>query len=123
MHELSITESVLNTAVQYAVKEKAKKVTDINLVIGDLSSIVDESVQFYWDIISKDTLCEKAKLHFEHIPASIQCLDCNYHFSLQHELIPCPQCSSMNIKILGGDEFRMESIEIEKEAQTEVVDS
>jgi hydrogenase nickel incorporation protein HypA/HybF len=123
VHELSVTESILNTALRYAVKEKALKVTDINLVVGDLSSIIDESVQFYWDILSKETICEKARLHFRHIPASIQCLNCDHKFILQHELIPCPQCSSMNIQILGGDEFKMDSIEIEKEGQKEVAKS
>jgi hydrogenase nickel incorporation protein HypA/HybF len=113
VHELSITESILNTAIKYAQKEKAHKVTDINLVIGDLSSIVDDSVQFYWEIISKGTICEDSILHFQRIPTTVLCQDCQNHYQLEHDLIPCPQCSGTNIKILSGDDFKMESIEIQ----------
>lgn len=115
MHELSITESILSTALKYANAQNAHHVTDIYLIIGDLSSIVDESVQFYWDMISKSTICEKAKLHFNHLKAEIECQNCKKHYFLEHDLEPCPNCSSMNIKIISGDEFRMESIEIEKD--------
>ncbi len=47
------------------------KVTDIYLRLGQLSSIVDESVQFYWDVISQGTLAEGAQLHFTHVPAAL----------------------------------------------------
>lgn len=113
MHELSVTESVLKIACKHAEKAQADRVTDIHLVIGQLSSIIDESVQFYWDIISKDTLCEHAKLHFEHVPAELICLDCDHQYSLAKTLMPCPQCSSSRIRVLAGDEFHLESIEIQ----------
>jgi len=114
VHELSITESILETTLKYGKKENAQKVTDIYLAIGDLSMIIDDSIQFYWDIISENTICEKAKLHFNRIPANILCQDCGQEYSLTSELIPCPKCHGMNLKILSGDEFRMESIEIQK---------
>ena len=42
MHELSVTESVLEIACRHAEKAQASRVTDIYLEIGRLSSIVDE---------------------------------------------------------------------------------
>ena len=113
MHELSVTESILNAALTHAQKANATRVTDLNLVIGTLSSIVDDSVQFYWEMISKGTLCEGSQLHFKRINARLRCLDCNSEYELESELQPCPNCGSMNIKILSGDEFRLESIEIQ----------
>ena len=114
MHELAVTESVLEIACKHAEKAQAKKVTDIYLVIGKLSSIVDDSVQFYWDVISKDSLCEGAKLHFKRLPAELICLDCDTKYTLDEELIPCPNCSSANIRVVSGDEFNLESIEIQR---------
>jgi hydrogenase nickel incorporation protein HypA/HybF len=114
MHELSVTESVLEIACKHAQKAQATRVTDIYLVIGRLSSIVDDSIQFYWDIISKDTLCEEAELHFKRIPAKLLCLDCKHEYHLAGELVPCPNCNSPRIRVLSGDEFHLESIEIQR---------
>ena len=114
MHELPVTESVLEIACRHAEKAQATRVTDIYLVIGQLSSIIDDSVEFYWDIISKDTLCENAKLHFKRLPAKLVCLDCGHNYQLNSELEPCPKCHSAHIRVLSGDEFQLESIEIER---------
>ncbi len=114
MHELSVTESVLEIACKHAEKAQAKKVTDIFLEIGRLSSIIDDSVQFYWDIISKDTLCEDAKLHFKRVPAQLICTECSHEYTLEEELMPCPNCGSARIKVLSGDEFNLDSIEIQR---------
>ncbi len=114
MHELAVTESIINIALEYANKAGAKRVTDVYLVIGRLSSIIDDSVQFYWEIISKDTICANALLHFERKPANLICLDCGNEFELNEELTPCPSCGSAKIKVITGDEFSLDSIEIEK---------
>lgn len=114
MHELSVTESVLEIACKHAEKAQATRVTDIYLVIGQLSSIVDDSVEFYWNIIAKDTLCEDAHLHFKRLPAELICLECGHQYQLNHELMPCPNCGSPRIRVLSGDEFHLESIEIQR---------
>lgn len=115
MHELSVTENVLEIACKHAEKAQASRVTDIYLVIGRLSSIIDDSVEFYWNFISKDTLCQDAKLHFNRLPATMVCLDCDHQYILEDELIPCPNCGSSRIRVVSGDEFFLESIEIEKD--------
>ena len=114
MHELSVTESILSIALKHAYQAQALRVTDIHVVLGQLSSVVDNSVQFYWDIISQDTLCKGAALHFRRIPAELKCLDCETTYTLPAELTPCPQCGSFRIKIISGEEFWLDSIEIEK---------
>jgi hydrogenase nickel incorporation protein HypA/HybF len=112
MHELAVTESILSIALDHAQKANATRVTDINLVIGRLSSIIDDSVSFYWEIISKDTICSQAALHFSRIPARLKCLKCQREYTLDDDLTPCPDCASSDVKILSGNEFRVESIEV-----------
>lgn len=117
MHELAVTESILNIAVKHAQQANAVRVTDIYVVIGALSSIVDDSVQFYWDFISEGTLCSGATLHFKRVPAQLTCLECGHTYTLQNELSPCPHCNSMQVKVTSGEEFWLDSIEIEKEKE------
>ncbi len=114
MHELAFTESILQIAERHAKEANAIKVTDIYLVIGNLSSIVDDSVVFYWDIMSKNTLCEGSIIHFKRTPATMLCFACNHTFELSGELIPCPNCGSYQLKVQSGEEFWLESIEIER---------
>jgi hydrogenase nickel incorporation protein HypA/HybF len=116
MHELPITQSLVDMCIKHGEQAGATKVTALHLVIGDLASVVDESVQFYWDIVSKDTICEGAELLFERIPAQFACLECGNEYSLSNgELTGCPLCGSIRIKTLRGAEFRLESIDIETE--------
>jgi hydrogenase nickel incorporation protein HypA/HybF len=114
MHELAVTESILTIATEHAQRSGAARVTDIYIIIGQLSSIVDDSVQFYWDLISENTLCEKATLHFDRRSAKLLCQDCGCEYTLNGDLTFCPQCQSVHVKILSGDEFHLESIEITK---------
>lgn len=114
MHELSVTENVLEIALKHATKAGAARVTLVNITIGQLSSIVDDSVQFYWDIITENTLCEGSKLNFNRIPARFLCAACNFEYGLSSESAVCPKCESILNKVISGEEFYVDSIEIEK---------
>jgi hydrogenase nickel incorporation protein HypA/HybF len=113
MHELPITESLLKIALRHAEQSDATRVTDLYLVIGKLSYVMDDSVQFYWDIIAKDTIAEGARLHFRRVPAEFLCLDCRHRYSPDDETLACPKCQSVRVKVAAGDEFRLESIDVE----------
>ena len=113
MHELSAAESILEISLRHAQQARATKVTDIYLIIGQLSSIIDDSVQFYWDIIAKGTPAEEARLHFNRIPAKFLCLDCGHTYAHAGDTLACPQCRGTRVKIIAGDEFHLESIAIE----------
>jgi hydrogenase nickel incorporation protein HypA/HybF len=111
MHELAITEGVIKVAVAAA---GGRRVRAIDLVIGALSSVVDDSVQFYFDFLSRETLAEGAMLRFRRVPAVARCLDC----AAESEIIPplpegCPRCGSVRLRVSGGDQFRVESIEVD----------
>jgi hydrogenase nickel incorporation protein HypA/HybF len=110
MHELSVTQSILDIALRNAGTRKIKQV---NLVIGQFSSIVDDSVQFYWEIITKDTSAEGSLLHFERIPGEMTCQNCGHTFRPTGETFDCPACSSTFVKISKGEEFQVDSIDVE----------
>jgi len=109
MHELAITENILDIAQKHA---KGQHITALHLVIGMLSSIVDDSVQYYWDIITQGTSAEGAKLHFRRIPTEFQCRDCEVRYIPVKDDYACPNCGSLRLIIVAGEEFYLESIEV-----------
>ena len=113
MHELSVTESLLKIAVQHAEKANAQRVTDLHIVIGDLASMVDDSIQFYWEIIAKGTIAEEATLHFRRVPAELQCNHCSTKYRPTDRELICPACGGVGARIVAGEEFALESIDVE----------
>lgn len=115
MHELAVTESILEIALRHGHAARAAAITDLFLVIGELSTIVDESVQFYWDIVSEGTAAAGATLHFRRVPAKLTCRACGHTYGPRQDL-PCPACGSVDIAVVAGEEFYLESIEVEMTA-------
>ena len=113
MHELAITQGILEISLREAEKAGAKRVTDINLVIGKLAYAVDDSVQFYWDMIAEGTIAQGAILHFERIPTEMRCQDCGATFEPEERTYSCPACDSSHVRLSKGDELRIDSIEVE----------
>jgi len=113
MHELPVTQSLLEIALRHAEQVGARRIVRLNIVIGELASIVDDSVQFYWDIISRGTIAEGARLHFERTPGMLRCLACGHTFPLGGGDYTCPVCGESQVLPVGGDEFRLDSIEVE----------
>ena len=88
MHELPITQNILKIALRYGETSKASRITDLYLVIGQLTSIIDDSIQFYWPIISEGTIAENAPI----IPISAQRgLNTDVLLNAIEEIIPTPE--------------------------------
>jgi hydrogenase nickel incorporation protein HypA/HybF len=113
MHELGVTENIVNIALAKAGEAQANKVIQINLVVGELSGFVSDCIQFYFDSLSKDTIAQGAVLHFESVPTQLRCRDCSTIFQPQDTLWSCPECRGQSIEISQGRELYIESIEVE----------
>ena len=113
MHELAVSQSILQIALDNANKVDAKLIKSINLEIGQLASLVDDSINFYWDIISEGTIAQGASLVINRIPARMRCFDCENIFSPNENTFECPSCSSIRVHVIYGEEMRVESIDVE----------
>ncbi|QNU66770.1 hydrogenase maturation nickel metallochaperone HypA [Ruminiclostridium herbifermentans] len=113
MHEYAVTQSMVRTAVEEANKANASKILEIRLVIGDLSTIIDDSVQMYFDIMSEGTIAQGAKLIFKRVKAEFKCKDCGEVFIKPPKGFDCPKCGGLGTPTDIGKEFYIESIEIE----------
>lgn len=113
MHEYPITQQIIKIAENHCKKAGGTKVTKVNLVIGDYSGYVGESVQMYFDIIAEGTLCEGAVVKIKHIEPKLKCPQCGRLFKKRPLSFDCPQCGGQGEPTDIGKEFYIESIEIE----------
>jgi len=113
MHELAITQSMLDVVLEQAEKAEAKKVGKINLIIGEMTGVVEECVQFYFNFLSQGTLAEEATLSFTMVPPKARCRDCGETFELKEFDWTCPYCQGNSLEIIAGKELFVESIEVE----------
>ena len=112
MRELHIIQTVLAKALSRA-RETDKRIKRLQLALGEISELDQASIQKHWDELSQGTPMERAQLHFRLIRAEVQCMAC---FEKYHPLdgkIHCPFCGSYGAKILSGEEFYVESVELD----------
>ena len=112
MRELQLQhiQKILNKSL---AKSNNKRIKHVHLMIGEISEIDPSLIQQHWHELSKGTAAEHAQLHFRFSKAEVQCMAC---FSKYHPVggeIHCPYCGSNGAKILSGEGFDLESIDLE----------
>jgi hydrogenase nickel incorporation protein HypA/HybF len=123
MHELAVTEGILRVALGAAERAGGHRIQRIDVVLGELSSIVDDSVQFYFDFVSQGTAAESAQLRFRRLPAAATCAACRHSFPVPPPLpAVCPACGGAELQIDGGQECYVESIEVGDEGSGTAAD-
>ena len=113
MHEQSIVESLLFTALKNAEKEKASKILRIGLVVGELSGVEEEAVNFYFGFLSRNTIAAEASIAYTHIPVELRCRQCETIFRPEKYDLHCPNCQEQQVDIVAGRELSIDTIEVE----------
>jgi hydrogenase nickel incorporation protein HypA/HybF len=116
MHELPITENILNIVLNSARVNNARQVMSIHLQVGKLSDLQDEWLQRYFDYLSKGTVAEGAKLKIERTPVMIQCSACPVSYeadTVQMRNLVCPACGANRGTLLSGRDYYIKAIEVQ----------
>lgn len=113
MHELGITQSIVEIAERTAAKQQATKILSVTVEVGSLSGVVPEALEFCFEACTNGTLLEGAQLLIKRIPASARCRDCSREFPLEELLACCPDCGSAAGELLSGEELRVKELEID----------
>lgn len=121
MHELSITQSILNQAIAEATKHKAKHIKKIKLQFGEASAIVPECVQFYFNTMKKGTIAENGVLDIEVIPVKLRCPKCKKEIATLPRQARNDNVGSYEIacackkgvEIISGNDMIIEYIDVE----------
>ena len=107
MHELPVTQSILDIVLKHAGMHRVRRVHAINLAIGEMSDLQDERIQRYFDYISKDTPAEGASLVIERIPVVFRCNSCNKNSEVKKTQMRdfiCPGCGGKSFSLVSGRE-------------------
>lgn len=112
MHELSITRSLLGLVLENA---QSRKTTAVNILVGELSGIVDECLQLYFKLLSEGTVAEGAQLNIRRASPACHCKDCEHEWPSTQVPVTCPSCGGHDLRMQGGVELLIESIEVEDE--------
>lgn len=115
MHELAITNSLINLVLEECRDKKITKPRKIITELGELSPYSKDCVLFYYDLLKKDrSLISRTKLEIESVAGRIHCNCCGKESTIDNKyLIFCPDCDSFDIKLIQGNEFTLKKIDCE----------
>ena len=113
MHEFTITKNILSIVLQKAHEVEARKITNVDLLVGRLTGYVPECIQLQFSILSRNTAAAGASLSFNQPPVKLHCRKCNIDFTSDSFDLMCPECHKLEIDILSGKELYIESMEAE----------
>jgi hydrogenase nickel incorporation protein HypA/HybF len=112
VHELSLATGIVETVVKHA---EGRPVTSVDMRIGTLRQVVPESLEFYFGICSRDTVCEGATMRQEIVQARLRCRSCDDQWELSVPDFRCRSCGGGDVEVVAGTEFEVDSIEVTEE--------
>ena len=113
MHEMGVAQQLVQIVLDSIPGDiENPKVEKVNLKIGKLAAVVESSLTFCFEIITKDTALEKAVLNIDFIPVTVHCKSCGRKREVEEPVFQCPFCENGEIELLAGREIEIISIEL-----------
>jgi len=85
----------------------------VELVIGKLSGIMIDSLEFCFEAACKNTIADGAELNIRNIKAEAFCKSCIKTFIIKSDFSPCPSCNDFDFELKTGKEFSIKSFNID----------
>lgn len=113
MHELSIAMNIVEIAEEEAEKSGASRIMKIELVVGKLSGVVYEALDFALQEAIKNTMLEKAEIKIIQLAGEARCLKCSHTFLAENLFENCPKCNHQICQITQGKELKINSLYVD----------
>jgi hydrogenase nickel incorporation protein HypA/HybF len=113
VHELSIAQSIADSARGHAAQHGARRVLTIGVRVGEISGVAADALQFCFEMTVKGTDLDGAELALEPVPVRFRCAACAHEFRPVEFLADCPACGSAGASMVAGDELGMSYLELE----------
>ena len=111
MHELSISESILRTALETPGACKTN-LCALTVKVGVLSSVSTANLAYCMDLVLEQRGIKGVQVRIEEVPAQARCR-CGHEYSAESIFVGCPLCSGFDREIVAGRDVSLESIEVE----------
>lgn len=121
MHEVSIISDLVFAVLKELKKYELVKVEEVTLVIGEMTNLGEEQMEFAYEIVTKGTELEGSKLIIEYEKIMVKCLECDYEGGVrmlkndygEHDIpvISCPKCNG-RVKIIAGQACMVKNFKI-----------
>ncbi|EGO64047.1 hydrogenase maturation nickel metallochaperone HypA [Acetonema longum] len=113
MHEMAIAQGVLDITLDNAAGHQAKKVTKINLLIGQMTGVEPEALRFCFSTVAQGTIAAEAELAITGVPLVAECQDCGRKFDVEGYRFLCSACGSAKVAVISGRELRVDYLEVD----------
>ncbi|MBZ7987897.1 hydrogenase maturation nickel metallochaperone HypA/HybF [Campylobacter canadensis] len=115
MHEMAIVNNLLNECEKIAKQKNAKKINAVYVSLGRLSGVEEHYFKEAFNAFVQDenSIYYKAKLYVSVCELELFCFDCAKNCIQEKNEFICKHCSSVNVKVLKGDEMLLNSIELD----------
>jgi hydrogenase nickel incorporation protein HypA/HybF len=115
MHELSMITSVVETVTESLTPYPGAKVLEVRLKVGALASVISESLEFCYGIVTEGTPLEGSRLVVNLLPVVVHCAHCDQDAELDGiQSFRCPKCGEPCSDLRQGRELEIDSIEIDE---------
>ena len=113
MHEVSMAQTILNTALTELKKHPGARLTAVQVVIGKQHAIEIDNLKFAFEAIAVDSPARGAKINVEERFPTGHCKQCGWSGNLKQHLYACNACGSCDLEVEGGWELYLANMEVE----------
>ena len=114
MHELGIAQGILTSAITAANDAGATKINSVNVTVGVLTEVMEDSLHFAWEAIRVETMAEDASLNVTMLTATSRCALCGHEWEHgRYDGAQCPSCDQYLVSLVSGRELKIDSIDID----------
>lgn len=117
MHEYGIVSTIVNTVLKELSTRnmEPEQVISVNMVAGKLHQIIEENMQFAFEVLTKDTGLSGCRLNIEFKPVRIRCRACGTEGEVSGAFFLCGACQSHDVEVVTGKELYLENLEVRDE--------
>jgi hydrogenase nickel incorporation protein HypA/HybF len=112
MHELALAAGIVSLIEEEARRTGFSRVLTLRLAMGAFAHVEETALRFGLEAAARGSPAEGATLELLRLPGRAWCLDCGENVMLPERWAPCPLCGGERLQVTGGDELRVDELEV-----------